>query len=137
MKRKILPVSRALLAASSTAKLWHRVLFFSQCQYERTCLGCCCTQFKSRDTRMCVRRICLFMSNFGNYGIRKIKERVTQDFIVFNFSFVDDDQPEPSLNYQNYSCTYLLFNLEKKAKKLIFRRSQTTDTKMPNQNIKV
>ena len=28
MKRKVLPVSGGVLAASSTAKLWHRVLFF-------------------------------------------------------------------------------------------------------------
>ena len=44
MKRKILPVSRAVLVASHTAKLWHCILFFSKCQYERTCLGCCSTQ---------------------------------------------------------------------------------------------
>ena len=59
MKRKILPVSGAVLAASSTAKLRHCVLIFSKCQYEHTCLGCCCTQLKSRDTRAWVSRICL------------------------------------------------------------------------------
>ena len=42
-----------------------------------------------------------------------MEEQVTQDFIVFSFSFVDDEQPEPALNYQNYSSTYLLFNFEK------------------------
>ena len=59
MKRKILPVSGAVLAASRTTKLPHCVLIFSKCQYERTCLGCCCTQFTSRDTRAWVSRICL------------------------------------------------------------------------------
>ena len=65
MKRNILPVSGTVLAASSAAKLRHCVLIFSKCQYEHTCLGCCCTQFRSRDNRAWVSRICLLAKCSG------------------------------------------------------------------------